>query len=107
MAQSMNISHLAAADYWSHVDRHVNEFDEVEIMYQTSTLLNMLIYFLRKTMGLPVQSKATAYNMTDNLVIEVAGVLPVVLVTAVLCRRTLSLHVVSKVVFKDTGEGHG
>lgn len=41
------------------------------------------------------------------LVVEVAGVLPVVLVAAVLCRRALPLHVVAQVVLKDAGEGHG
>lgn len=44
--------------------------------------------------------------MTANLVIEVSGVLPVVLVAAVFCRRALPLQVVSQVVFKDAGEGH-
>lgn len=45
--------------------------------------------------------------MTPDLIVEVASVLPVVLVTAVLCRWALSLHVVTQVVFKDTGERHG
>lgn len=44
--------------------------------------------------------------VTTNLVIEVSSVLPVILVTAVLCRRALPFHVISQVVLKYTGEGH-
>lgn len=43
--------------------------------------------------------------MTAHLVVEVPSILPVVLVTAVLCRRALPLHVISQVVFKDAWEG--
>lgn len=45
--------------------------------------------------------------MTPDLVIEVAGILPVVLVAAVLCRWALPCHVIAQVVFKDAGEGNG
>jgi len=44
--------------------------------------------------------------MTPDLIIKVACILPVVLVTAVLCRGALPLHVVTQVVFKDAREGH-
>lgn len=46
------------------------------------------------------------FLMTAYLVVEVPSIFPVVLVTAVLCRRALPLHVISQVVFKDAGEGH-
>lgn len=47
------------------------------------------------------------HMMTPDLVIEVAGILPVVLIAAVLCRWALPFHVIAQVVFKDAGEGNG
>lgn len=55
---------------------------------------------------MPFCAHHTLITASANLVIEVSGVLPVVLVTAVLCRRALPLHVVSQVVFEDAGESH-
>ena len=42
-----------------------------------------------------------------DLIVEVSGALPVVLVAAVLGGRTLALGVVAQVVLEDAGEGDG
>lgn len=46
-------------------------------------------------------------GLAADLVIEVSGALPVILVAAVLGGRTLALGVVAQVVLEDAGEGYG
>lgn len=64
----------------------------------------ILLLLLRACVTYCSNGQCTSH--THHLVIEISSVLPVVLITAVLSRWALPLHVIPQVVFKDAGEGY-